>query len=367
MIGTETGRAVAPPARPPIARGPRGRTRRLARLYMASPLAARLAARPWARPVLWRAEALVLRLFWAVCRRLPPDRASALGGAIGARVGPRLAKSRHVRANFRTIFPHKDARAIDDLARAMWRSVGRTLGEFPHLGTIAREPERIEVVIRSPIRALEPGGPPAIFLAAHQANWEILTMSAARRLGLTFNVLYSPQRNPFVHALVQAERRELGVRKMIPRDGGISTMLRELAAGYPIGMMTDQRVDGGEMLPFFGRGAATAVAPELIAVRRGCEVVPVRVERTRGARFRVTYHEPLDPHPEIADPRERARRMAQQLNGLFEDWIRERPWEWQCAKRRWPKERRRSSETAAPRPAPTAPAGLDRPAARDQD
>jgi lauroyl/myristoyl acyltransferase len=37
--------------------------------------------------------------------------------------------------------------------------------------------------------------------------------------------------------------------------------------------------------------------------------------------------------------------MTQRVNARFEQWIRERPEQWQCTKRRWPRER--ASEPSA--------------------
>ena len=54
-------------------------------------------------------------------------------------------------------------------------------------------------------------------------------------------------------------------------------------------------------------------------------------------RFRLTVHEPVPPDPAHATDRDRARQMMRDLNRLFEQWIRERPEQWLCLKRAWPK------------------------------
>ena len=78
--------------------------------------------------------------------------------------------------------------------------------------------------------------------------------------------------------------------------------------------------------------------PARLALKHGCDFVPVRVERLgRDARYRVTYCEPIRPRVANADLRGAARDMTEQLHSLFETWIRERPEEWWCGKRRWPK------------------------------
>ena len=57
-------------------------------------------------------------------------------------------------------------------------------------------------------------------------------------------------------------------------------------------------------------------------------------------RFRLTVHEPVRPDPALASDKDRAMQMMRDLNRLFEQWIRERPEQWLCIKRAWPKTRR---------------------------
>ena len=56
------------------------------------------------------------------------------------------------------------------------------------------------------------------------------------------------------------------------------------------------------------------------------------------ARYRVIFHAPVTADPAVPDDRERVVQMTARLNTLFEAWIRERPGEWWCAKRRWAKQ-----------------------------
>ncbi|MFN0044183.1 MAG: lauroyl acyltransferase, partial [Alphaproteobacteria bacterium] len=64
-------------------------------------------------------------------------------------------------------------------------------------------------------------------------------------------------------------------------------------------------------------------------------VYPVRVERLKGARFRITIF------PKLALPRTGNRNadvMATmlQVNQILEAWIRERPAQWLWVHKRWP-------------------------------
>ena len=62
-------------------------------------------------------------------------------------------------------------------------------------------------------------------------------------------------------------------------------------------------------------------------------------------------HEPIRPDPGLASDKERAVQMMRELNRLFEQWIRERPEQWLCIKRAWPRNAEPPTGRAASAPA----------------
>jgi KDO2-lipid IV(A) lauroyltransferase len=135
-------------------------------------------------------------------------------------------------------------------------------------------------------------------------------------------------------------RARMGIN-MLPRDSGVRTLVRELGSGRSIGLLVDQRVDSGEPVPFFGLEMNTSTTPARLALRYHCDLIPIRVQRLGGARFRVSFEPPIIPGPGITDEHMKILDMTRQLNELFETWIREQPREWLCSKRRWAKDARR--------------------------
>jgi Kdo2-lipid IVA lauroyltransferase/acyltransferase len=127
--------------------------------------------------------------------------------------------------------------------------------------------------------------------------------------------------------------------------------VHELRAGRSIGLLVDSRVENGEALPFCAQATTTTLVPARLALKFGCSLVPVRVERLRPAHFRVTLHDPVRPDPALA-PEGQARQMMAIVNALLESWIVERPHEWQRFQNRWPRAtRRRVLQMRAPRAA----------------
>jgi KDO2-lipid IV(A) lauroyltransferase len=175
-----------------------------------------------------------------------------------------------------------------------------------------------------------------IFVAPHQANWNLPAMVG--RLGnIPLSVLFRGQRNPRLEAVIRRWRNTMPVG-FIDAAEGARPILQELAAGRSVGLQMDHRFEAGEPVRFFGIEAPTATVPARVALKLGTGLVPSRIERLEGARFRITLYEPIRADPAITDPRLAARHMTEQVNAHFERWIRERPEQWVCAKRRWPKD-----------------------------
>lgn len=287
--------------------------------------------------VRWRTEAALLSLFWGVCARLEPQAASAFGARLLRSVGPRLAKDPHVRRNLRLAFPDRTEAEIGELGREVWASAGAVLAEYPHFTAICHDDfaGHVEYVEHYDLDDYRAGRKHGLFVSAHVGNVE-LTGAAAVRQGIPITAIYAPSQNPFIDRMLRRRREALGCG-LISLDEGARPLVRELAEGRSVGLIVDTRDDDGVPVPFFGRDKLTTLAPARLALRFGCELIPGRVERLGPARFRLTAYEPIRPDPELGSDKERAIQMMAELNRLFEGWIRERPEQWLCLKRTWPK------------------------------
>jgi KDO2-lipid IV(A) lauroyltransferase len=252
------------------------------------------------------------------------------------------------------MFPDHGPEQHAAIERQVWGELGATFADYAHMDRIVGEPERIEVVQRAALDAFSGGGRPAVFVSAHLAN-PFITAPAGARLGGSGSVLYQRDSNPIVDRMIDRRREAIGV-ELVPREGGMRALIRELTTGRSVGLVVDSRYDEGELVPFFGIATPTLTTPARLALRFGCELVPVRLERlTDGARFRVTFHEAVTPSDPTQGRSEQALDMTRQLNALFEQWIRERPGQWVIAKRRWP---RRDSAGSSAEPAQSAGAAF---------
>jgi Kdo2-lipid IVA lauroyltransferase/acyltransferase len=287
----------------------------------------------------WRMEAALLSLFWGVSSWLEPQAASAFGQRLLRSVGPHVAKTPHVRRNLRLAFPDLTEAELAELGGEIFASAGAVLAEYPHLKAICHDDfnRHVEYVERYDLDDYRVGRKHGLFVSAHVGNWE-LTGAAAIHQGIPITAIYAPSRNPFINRMLRRRREVLGCG-LVSLEEGARPLMRELAEGRSVGLVVDTRDDDGVPVPFFGLDKLTTLAPARLALRFGCELIPARVERLGPARFRLTAYEPIRPDPKLASDKEQAVQMMADLNRLFEQWIRERPEQWLCIKRTWPKTR----------------------------
>lgn len=268
---------------------------------------------------------------------LPIDAASALGSWIARGIGPRLRVQRLARRNLERAFPEKSAAEINTILEEMWDNLGRVFGEFPHLaGVRIYEDPRFEVRGTEHLDRMRDDGEPGIFFTPHLANWELSGQAVIQR-GTTapVGVVYRSANDPAAEWLLQWGRKHMGAT-LIPKGAqGARRIIEILRAGGHVGILPDQKMNDGIAAPFFGRPAMTAPAIAQLALKFGCPVMPGRVERLTGARFRLTAYPPLDL-PDSGDRQADILALTATINRMMEDWIRERPGQWLWVHRRWP-------------------------------
>ncbi len=280
-------------------------------------------------------EALALRIAFVLLGLLPVDAASNLGGFLGRNIGPRLPFSARARRNLRLVFPEMSAAETERIVAGMWDNLGRTAAEYPHIGEItAPESGRIDWVDTAPVRAMRDDGCAGILVSGHLANWEVMPAAAIQR-GVDMTIIVREPNNPFVRPLIERARGVAGGVRAPKGLPGAKAAVGTLRRGQVLGLLYDQKLNDGVAVPFFGIEAMTPAAPAQLALRFGCPLVPVRVERIGPARFRLASFDAL-ALPDSGDRQADTIAVMATLNQILEAWIRDRPEQWLWLHRRWP-------------------------------
>ena len=298
------------------------------------PTAARLAAEG---PAGWRdrVEAVGAALFFAAMGALPLALASGLGGALARSIGPRLGVSRRARNNLRAALPHLSPAQIERVVRGMWDNLGRVAAEYPRLKRLSvfAPGGRVETAGIEHLDAAIAAGRSAILFGGHLGNWEVAAL-AAGQYGIDVAQIYRALNNPLVDRMIARFRG--GGSELIPKGGVASRRaLAALRRGAHLALLVDQKLNDGIAVPFFGRPAMTAPALALLALHFNCAVLPARVERLGGARFRLTIEPPL-PLPRSGDRAADVAALMIEVNRTLERWIIARPEQWFWLHQRWP-------------------------------
>ena len=266
---------------------------------------------------------------------LPLDWASTIGGALARAIGPRLGISKRARLNLSRALPELSKAEVAHIIAGMWDNLGRVAAEYPHLRKIrVFDPGgRVETHGFEHIDRAVAAGRRMIIFSGHIANWEI-GMLAAVQYGISVAQIYRAANNPLVDRMITRFRGAGG--ELIPK-GTVAARraIAMLRRGAHLTMLADQKMNDGIPVPFFGRTAMTSSALAALALRFDCDILPARVERLGGARFRLTVFPPL-PLPRSGDHHADVAALMAQVNQILEGWIRDRPGEWFWLHRRWP-------------------------------
>lgn len=290
------------------------------------------------RTVGYRLEAAAVAVFMALMRVLPVETASNLVGGLMRRLGPRLGASKKALRNIGHSFPGMPEAERRRVLAEAWENFGRTMAEYVHLRRIFdRFEEHVELVGKEHITALATDGRPGVAITGHFGNWEMAGLTCAR-LGLELTFVYRAPNNPWVDRWLAEARAPLGGR-MVPKGRlAAKELVATMRAGGHIGLLVDQKLNEGIPVPFLGRDAMTGTVMADMALRYDAPVVPVRVTRLKGTRFRVQAFPPL-AIARTGDLKADTAAAMRQVNDIMSDWVRDDPGQWLWQHRRWPDER----------------------------
>lgn len=274
-----------------------------------------------------------MHLFFLVCRCLPLDKASALGGWIGRTIGPRLAASRKALKNIERVFPDYTEPQKQDVLSGMWDNLGRVMAEYPHLQKIGRE--RTEIVNADKVTQFTDDHRPVILFSAHMANWEVPGTGMLHQLGTTVAPIYRAPNNPWVNKTLQKARTLGGRFPSFPKSrAGTKQLVQALKSGQTIGILIDQKYNEGLPVPFFGHPAMTSPAFVQMAQKYDTPLIPVQVERLDGAHFRINFHDPMTVKTDDGENRP-VTDVISEAHHFLESGIRQHPAQWLWLHRRW--------------------------------
>ncbi len=276
-------------------------------------------------------------------------RVPATGWIASRLIAPLAGWTGRIRENLAYVCPELGEAEVRRIARAVPDNAGRTLIE---MYSSARFAEHVrDTPLSGPgaealSAALDDGGP-ILLVTGHYGNYLVPRAALATR-GVQLGALYRPMSNArfnehYVAAMADAEAPVFPATRR-----GLVEMIRFLAKGNTLGVLTDIYVSGGAPVTFFGKPAKTSTSVSEWAMKYGARVFPIYGRRRAGG---LDFDLVVDGEIPHTDPVA----MTQAINDSLEAEVRRHMDQWFWIHRRWKPDREDEGDQRARAAASTSP------------
>lgn len=179
-------------------------------------------------------------------------------------------------------------------------------------------------------------GKGVILISAHFGNFPLMLARLSLEGYKTAGIM-RPMRDSRVEKFFQEKRLKLNIKTIYsqPRKTCVDASIRSLRNNELVFIPVDQNFGaGGVFVDFFGRKAATATGPIVMAKRTGAMIVPCFIIRQKDDTHKIVFEPPLDLK-EARDGKSLILINTQRLTDIVESYIRKYPAEWSWIHRRW--------------------------------
>jgi Kdo2-lipid IVA lauroyltransferase/acyltransferase len=289
----------------------------------------------------WRDAAVngAIRTLLAGLLALPYRWRVPVTGWIAARVvAPLAGWDRRIRDNLALVCPDLPDAEVRRIVRAVPDNAGRTLIEMYSGQEFARRVE--DTPLSGPgaeafLEALAAGGP-ILLVTGHYGNYLVPRAVLAKR-GVALGALYRPMSNVRFNEHYAAAMADADAPIFPATRRGLVEMIRFLAGGNTLGVLTDVYASGGAPVTFFGKPARTSTAVSDWALKYGARIFPVYGRRAAdGLGFDLI----VDDEIPASDPVT----MTQAINDSLESEVRRHMDQWFWIHRRWKPERQKRDQ-----------------------
>ena len=288
-------------------------------------------------------EGFFLCLWILICRTIGIDFASNLGSVLAKIIGPLSKFDIRAQKNIKKIFPNIKIKEQNKIIRGMWDNLGRNIGEFPFANKLnPYKSKKINSLNNGPRFVIEGkqhleniyhNQSGAIFFSAHIGNWEICPLILSGK-DLKVTSIYRHANNPINEKIIQWMRK--GISIYAPKGPtGAKTLFKALRKKEFVAILADQKLNEGELIDFLGHPAKTATAIAELSLKLSIPIIPIHVERIKGASFRYIIDKPIINLKKNYNHKEELIFLLNKINKKIEKWIRENPEQWLWIHNRW--------------------------------
>ena len=196
--------------------------------------------------------------------------------------------------------------------------------------------ERVQIIGRENLERALKAGRGVILVSAHFGNFPLMLARLSLE-GYKVGGIMRPMRDTRVEKIFLKKRSRLNIKTIYsqPRKACVDTTIRSLAGNEIVFIPIDQNFGtGGVFVDFFGRKAATATGPVVLAQRTKAAIIPCFIIRQPDDCHKIIFEPPFTLE-EGSGPQDTVILNIQRLTNIIEDYIRRYPAEWGWIHRRW--------------------------------
>lgn len=171
-----------------------------------------------------------------------------------------------------------------------------------------------------------------VLVTAHYGNWELLARKLAI-LGYKVNVIARDSDDPGMTGIA-TRIRESGGYRVFDRDQPIIGAFRSLKNNEILGILPDQNESDGLLIEFFGKLAATAIGPAVLALRSGAPIVPIFASQVSDGKYVAKVYPRIEFIPSGDEGKDTYDLMTL-INKAIEVEVRRHPSQWLWLHDRW--------------------------------
>ena len=196
--------------------------------------------------------------------------------------------------------------------------------------------KRVEFVGRENLDKALSRGKGVILVSAHFGNFPVMLAKLSLEGYKTASIMRY-MRDERAEKFFVAKRTQVGIKTIYsqPRKACVENSIRTLRNNELLFIPIDQNFGtGGVFVDFFGKKAATATGPVVLALRTKAAVIPCFIVRQKDDTHKIIFEEPLNLE-EGRTFQETISINIQKLTDIIESYIRKYPAEWGWIHRRW--------------------------------
>lgn len=179
-------------------------------------------------------------------------------------------------------------------------------------------------------------GKGAILVSAHFGNFPLL-MAKISLEGYPISGIIRYMRDEKADKILNEKRRRLGIKTIYsqPRKTCVENSIKVLRNNELLFIPLDQNFGtGGIFVDFFGKKAATATGPVILALRTKAVILPCFIIRNPDDTHKIIFEKEFQLE-EASTQQQTIMVNIQRLTGIIESYIRKYPAEWGWIHRRW--------------------------------